>query len=157
MNHVIFQNAEWCQAITLKEHIASWNAAQSTSPKIAMNADLALRRMDCWKSQPPFDNDSYFEKRLATEGMSEEEFLYILGEPIAAVRNGFPDPPDWLIALEQAFSSEAEPEPITMPEELKEIQTIDFLHLIEPLMHQGRDHLHGGIETLGIHLKRDTL
>ena len=56
----LLHNAEWYQAMTLQERMTAQNAVKGHLPKIAINADLALRRMNRWKSQPPFDNDAYF-------------------------------------------------------------------------------------------------
>lgn len=146
MNHPCFQTLNWYQALTLSERISS-SMSQNKTSNLEMNA-LAERRLERWKSQPPFDKNSYFKQRLATENMSEAEFLQILGEPVAAVRNRFPNPPAWLTDLAQAFDRVPASEPMTFPEALKDIETIGFLEIIEPLISQGRDRLHEGIQLL---------
>lgn len=153
MNESSFQSPEWYQAIALTERIASLKIARSQSE---INAELARRRIERWKSQAPFDKDNYFAQRLATDGISEEEFFRILGEPIEAVRdraappqgNCFPTPPTWLTQLARAFSRSPASEPMTFPEALKDIETISFLEIIELLISQGRDRLREGIQTL---------
>jgi type 2 lantibiotic biosynthesis protein LanM len=148
MNHPDFQTADWYQAVALSDRIASWMAIKDRNLNLEMDAEVAQRWIQRWRSQPPFDKDTYFDRRLATANITEAEFLHILGEPIEAVRDRSSNPPDWLIELERAFSDETEFEPIDMPDELKKIPTIDFLNLIEPIIQQGRDRLRAGIQTL---------
>ncbi|MBO3462201.1 type 2 lanthipeptide synthetase LanM family protein [Aetokthonos hydrillicola Thurmond2011] len=143
-----FQNPDWYRALTLTERIASLKSSHNKSLKIGFNSDIALRHANRWKSQPPFDKDSYFTQRLATENISEEEFLRILGEPIEAVSDRYLNPPAWLTELAQAFSRVPASEPMTFPEALKDIETIGFLEIIEPLINQGRDRLHKNIQAL---------
>jgi hypothetical protein len=47
-----------------------------------MNTDHAERRIQHWRSQPPFETGSYFAQRLTTDGMIEDDLRYFLGEPI---------------------------------------------------------------------------
>lgn len=144
MNESTLQNAEWYQSITLIERIASLKNTQSISE---INSDIAQRRIERWKLQAPFDKDDYFAQRLATESISEEEFFHVLGEPIEAVRDRLPNPPAWLTDLAQAFSRTLASE-LMIPEALRDIETIGFLQIIEPLISQGRDRLHQGIQAL---------
>lgn len=148
MSQINFEAADWYQAISLSERIASLEFAPSQSPKTGINSDLPQRPIERWKSQSPFDKDDYFAQRLATSSISEENFCRILGEPIEAVRTRFPNPPGWLTQLAQAFSLTPSSEPITFPEALKQIKTIGFLEIVEPLISQGRDRLHAGIQAL---------
>lgn len=134
MNHPNVKTAEWYGAIALTERIASLRSTQNKSINIEINSDLAQRRIERWKSQPPFDKDSYFRQRLDTENISEEEFLLILGEPIEAVRDRFSNPPTWLAELAQAFARTPAFETTTFLEAFKDIKTIGFLEIIEPLV-----------------------
>lgn len=147
MSQINFQSADWYQAIVLTERIASLKTSQSQD-EINIDIDLAQQPIEHWKLQPPFDRNSYFAQRLATENISKKELLHILCESMETLRDRTFMPPDWLIELAQAFSGETEFEPINMPDELKKIQTIDFLNLIEPSIQQGRDRLREGIKTL---------
>ncbi|PSB45905.1 type 2 lanthipeptide synthetase LanM family protein [Chamaesiphon polymorphus] len=148
MNHPYFQTADWYRAVALSERIASSIAIEDRNSNLEMDAEVAQRSIQRWRTQPPFDKDDYFDRRLATANISEAEFLHILGEPIEAVRDRRLTPPNWLIELERAFSNETEFEPIEMPDELKEIPTIDFLNLVEPIIQQGCDRLRAGIQNL---------
>jgi type 2 lantibiotic biosynthesis protein LanM len=145
MGKLNFEAADWYQAIALTERVALLKSAES---RFAINSDLAQRRIERWKSQSPFDKDDFFAQRLTTHSISEAEFLRILGEPIEAVRDRCSHSPAWLTQLTQAFSRIPAAEPMTVPEALKEIETIGFLEIIEPLISQGRDRLHQEIQVL---------
>lgn len=148
MSHPCFQTLDWYQAVTLSERISSSMLFQNETSNLEMNADLAERQMQRWRSQPPFDKDSYFAQRLATENINESEFLQILGEPIEAVSIRLLNLPVWLTDLTQAFARVPASEPMTFPEALKNIETISFLEIVEPLISQGRDRLSKGIQQL---------
>src|ERR687895_316295 len=94
----------WYNAITLTERIASLRPLRGHTPNVDVNVDLAGRRLQRWRSQPPFTAGSYFDQRLAMDGTSEDELHYLLGEPIEAVRDRFPVPPAWLVQLAQKLS-----------------------------------------------------
>jgi type 2 lantibiotic biosynthesis protein LanM len=146
MNQSSFEQVVWYQAIALAERIAMLR----TQPNVSNSDDftLANQQFERWKSQPPFDKGAYFEQRLAAENITETELICLLRESMDTVREHYSSPPDWLIELEQAFSIKSQPESIPVPEELKDIQTIDFLNLIAPLIHQGRDRLLKEINTI---------
>jgi type 2 lantibiotic biosynthesis protein LanM len=148
MSQSYFQTSDWYQAVFLSERITSLQSIQNEILNADLDRDLAQRRLDRWKTQSPFDKKSYFAQRLATEGIGEAEFLRILGEPVEAVRDRYSCAPDWLTDFAQAFAQTTAAEPMTFPEALQEMQTLGFLEIIEPLIRQGRDRLHQGIQTL---------
>lgn len=148
MDQPSFEDPIWCQAITLTERVASLRRVQRKSPDFKGNAELANRRVQRWRSQPPFGTGSYFSQRLAMDGMSEDKFLYLLGEPVEAVCDRFPVPPTWLKELAQAFSHPPSPKPIPLLETLCSQGMAGFLSVIEPLISHGRDHLHQGVQAL---------
>src|SRR5262245_58571780 len=104
MARSFLEDSTWYRAITLTERIASLRACQSKTLNYEANAELAGRRMQRWRSQLPFSASSYFAQRLAVDGISENELLHLLGEPIEAVRNRFSETPKWMVELAQAFS-----------------------------------------------------
>jgi lantibiotic modifying enzyme len=148
MERSILQTSQWYLAQTLTELIRAKPAIEPKFLQVTANHELAEKRLESWKSQAPFDKDSYLTQRLATENMTEEEFLNILGESTETLRDRFSHPPAWLIELEQAFSRTPATEPMNFPAALKEIETIGFLEIIEPLISQGRDRLAQGICNL---------
>ena len=78
MNQEGFYTPKWCHALTLTERIASPRTIRHRTRKVETNADLAKRRMQRWQAQAPFTTGSYFAQRLAMDGISEEDFLYLL-------------------------------------------------------------------------------
>ncbi|HEY9634724.1 MAG TPA: type 2 lanthipeptide synthetase LanM family protein [Coleofasciculaceae cyanobacterium] len=148
MNLLCFQTSAWYYAITLTERIASLRAVQRTRPNVEVNSELADQRMQRWRSQPPFTNDSFFAQRLAMDGITEDELLYLLGEPIEAINDRFLTPPRWLAELGEACSRPPSNLPLPLPEVLRGEKVVGFLDAIEPLISQGRDRLHQGVQTL---------
>jgi type 2 lantibiotic biosynthesis protein LanM len=150
VNQTDFQDSGWYQAITLTERIASLPVVRNQMPNVEVNADLAQSRMQCWQSQPPFTADFYFVQRLAMDGITEDEFLSLLGEPIETVKQRFTDTPTWLVQLTQAFFNPAasNPELLPSPEAMQGQEADLFLYLIEPLISQGCDRLNEGIQAL---------
>src|SRR5262245_48910445 len=148
MNHPCFQDPAWYHAITLTERIASLHTFQRTTPNGAVDAERAERRLQRWRSQAPFITDSYFAQLLAIDGISEDEFHYLLAEPIEAIRDRFPAPPTWLVELAQAFSRSPSPNSISLPETLRSKEMAGFLEAVEPVIGQARDRLQEGIKAL---------
>jgi type 2 lantibiotic biosynthesis protein LanM len=148
MDQPCFDFPTWYRALTLTERVASLRSIQFTTPQIEKDADLAERRMQRWRAQRPFSNRSYLAQRLAIDGLSEDEFLHLLSEPIEAVRGRFSDPPGWLADLGQAFSRPAFSDSLLLPEIWRVQDVAALLDLIGPLVRQGRDRLHDGIRAL---------
>jgi type 2 lantibiotic biosynthesis protein LanM len=148
MNQLIFQDPNWYRATTLTERVASLQGIQCATPNVEVNADLAKRWIQRWRSQPPFTADSYFAQRLAMDGISDDELVYIFGEPIEAVHKRYPDSPAWLAKLAQAFSRPAASTSTRLPEALRGQEMPRFLDALAPLISQGRDRLHEGVQML---------
>jgi type 2 lantibiotic biosynthesis protein LanM len=145
-----FQHSAWYKAIPLSERITSLNTVQGETAKTKINTDLAQRRMQKWKLQSPFTNNSCFTQRLAINGITEDQLLSLLGEPIEEVKNRLPDLPDWLKQLAQAFfhPTHSQAEVILAPEKLGEQKEAGFLYIIEPLLSQEIDRLNKGIQKI---------
>jgi len=142
-----FQSAAWYKATTLTERTISLHAMQCASIDIEINTELAQRKMQRWKSQSPFTNDSYFFQRLSIDGITEDEFFRVLGEPIEAVQNRFPELPDWLTEIALAFAC---PDFSSIPplEGFEVPEVVGFLDAIAPLINQGCSRLHQEIQKL---------
>jgi type 2 lantibiotic biosynthesis protein LanM len=150
MDKPSFSSSAWYQAVTLMERMASLSSVERNTENSKVDTNLAERRRERWQSQPPFNTDSYFAQRLAIDGMTEDELIYLLGEPIEAVKNRLPDVPDWLQELADGFANyqETNTSVIPPPEELGEQKEAGFLYAIEPLINQGIERLKKGIESL---------
>ena len=144
INQASNPSSAWYQAITLSERIASKHPIKKQLHDRKIDAEIAERRMQRWKSQHPFSTDSYFAQRLAINGITEEEFLDLLGEPMEAVRDRYPSPPKWLTDITSAFSPNLPP----LSKELHNLEKSSFLDAIAPLITPGCDRLREGIASL---------
>ena len=95
--------------LTLTERVAALRRAQSLPPPGETDRDRAARRLLDWRSQPPFATGPYFAQRLAAEGITEDELLAVLGEPIEAGDGPPSPPPPWMEELERALAGPAPP------------------------------------------------
>src|SRR5262245_1928489 len=125
MDPTFFNDPEWYRATTLTERAAS---QVSAPPRLQPphDADLAGRRLRRWRSGPPLAEGPAFARRLALDGLSEERFLALLSEPIEAVRDRFPRPPDWLTELAESFSSPRWSRPVVLPAGLRDWHVAGF-------------------------------
>src|SRR4051812_13121191 len=136
--------------LTLTERVAALRRVQPLPRLGATDRDRAARRLHDWRSQPPFATGSYFAQRLATDGITEDELLCLLGEPIEAVE-GPPYPPSpWMEELERALAGPAPSDgpAIPLPEGLREQATAGFLIAIRPLLARACERLRTGIRAL---------
>jgi len=95
----------WYAALTLKERLAALGRAGGALPLSAHEVSSAQPRLDQWRQQPPFEKADLFARRLAAEGLSQEKFAYLLGEPLESVHRRFDAPPPWLERLDHAFAA----------------------------------------------------
>ncbi|MCI0398875.1 MAG: type 2 lantipeptide synthetase LanM, partial [Chloroflexi bacterium] len=141
---------DWYRAMTLQERVASW-ASGGPQPAAGFDADLADYRWQRWLAQEPFGQDDYFGRRLALDGVTEEDFRYLLGEPASAIRSRFAEPPGWLVQLKEAFSAAKAESGRTVfapPQQPAGQDMAGFLSLAEPLIRQGQEQLHREVLAL---------
>jgi type 2 lantibiotic biosynthesis protein LanM len=145
-----FHNSAWYQAITLAERIASLTNVSCPASESQIDVALAKRRLERWRSQPPFNEDAHFARRLASDNMTEDLFLVILGEPIEAVRDRIPQIPRWLNELAEAFSApiSSSTAKIPLPGALQDQPAAGFLEVIAPLVSHSRLRLRDGVQKL---------
>lgn len=144
----IVRSAAWYQATTLAERLALRLAHPIRSQSAARDYDLAGRRMQRWRSQAPFTDDALFAQRLDADGMTEHEFLDLLGESAEAVRDRFSTPPRWLVQLAQAFSQPDSASTISMQDYLPDEKMAGFLDVIQPLIAGGWRRVQAGAHAL---------
>ncbi|GAB4239060.1 MAG: type 2 lanthipeptide synthetase LanM family protein [Stanieria sp.] len=149
MNQPRFKNFAWYHAMTLSERTASLTKTSDKKQNLEVNSELAKQRMQRWRKQPPFTDDSFFAQRLEIESITEDEFFYILGEPIETLQERLSYSPDWLINLAEAFSSTSlESQSIATSKEIEGQEISLFLYAIEPLIDRGRQKLQQEIDRL---------
>ncbi len=161
MEPPLFTSPLWLNALTLAERNALLVDLHSSGSPHHSNAEAGQRRLDRWRAQSPFEIDSYFAQRIAIDGITQEQLLSILSEPIETFHKCLPNVPAWLEQVEEAFAhsqrpfddaqldlfqfdeDEAEDETSIQEEEI-----FDFLELVRPLIDQACEQLQAGVATL---------
>lgn len=144
MDPSLFESPDWYKALTLSERAAALRRSPGSSA--AIDEALAERRLARWRAQEPFPEDGFFARRLALDGLTEDELRVLLGEPAEAIRDRETERPAWLTALEEAFTR---PAPERFPEIPSESPSIGFLNVIRPLLDAAYSRLLAGICEIG--------
>ncbi|HYG61305.1 MAG TPA: type 2 lanthipeptide synthetase LanM family protein [Thermoanaerobaculia bacterium] len=135
------------RAFTLAERAAALRRLPRPLPPLGeRERTLAEKRLARWRSQAPLDRDDVFASRLAAEGLSAEDFLWLLGTPPEALASHLPPAP-WLDRLSEALVGE-DCEPLPWPEEALRSPTAGFLQAAEPFVRRAREHLRRGLAEL---------
>jgi type 2 lantibiotic biosynthesis protein LanM len=119
--------ATWCRALSLRERRPGLPQCETQTPDV--DIDRACRRKERWRSQAPFEDSSRFAQRLSADEIDENDFLYLLGEPVESLSRRFPEKPTWWTDLEQALSGPRSP--LELPEAFREK---GFLGVVQPLV-----------------------
>jgi type 2 lantibiotic biosynthesis protein LanM len=143
----IFEDVNWYRAATLSERIATLHSLGHPIHLEKTEADVGAQRMLRWRSQPPFTNASVFDKRLAADQFTEHDLLAVLSEPLECLRAYSPEPPAWLIQLEQAFADAASCKVTSFPECTSD-PTFGLLNLVAPLVAHGLDRLKQSLDQV---------
>jgi len=132
--------AEFAAALTLEERAALRERPAPATPV----GERARKKLERWRTQPPFDRDGFFPRRLSRDGLDEAGLLALLDEPPAALagrveRDGIS--PAWLRELEEAFrlASPGAPLPFSV-EALKEAE-VRLTALAAPFIQQAERRL----------------
>jgi type 2 lantibiotic biosynthesis protein LanM len=93
-----------------------------------------------------------WRERLVNEGLDEPALLALSAATPEELQRALPDPPAWLIELDEAYatSGAAERDPIPYPEWVGEDPTGRFLTLFDPLVRRARTHLARGLQALAL-------
>lgn len=137
----------WYHALTLTERIASLRGDTCHPPNKNIDEKLAERLIKRWRSQ--FSTGKLFEQRLTVDGINENQFLELLGEPINAVRDRCSTPPAWIECLSQAYAQPMSFDAVALLQQWDKQPEVGFLYVIEPLLRQGINYLRQGIQKLG--------
>jgi type 2 lantibiotic biosynthesis protein LanM len=151
MSHVeqlALPTPSWSNALTLAERFAALHNYKGRHGDVRVDRELAGRRLHRWRSQAPFTNDSYFAKLLASRGLSEEEFLHLVGDPGETIERGAGGPMRWTEDLRSAFSRHPFSEAIPMAEALRPREAAGFLDAVAPLMRNALERVGQGAEAL---------
>ena len=143
MDLSLFEQADWYKALTLSERAAGLR--RSRGPASLVDDALAERRLNRWRGQEPFSQDGFFARRLALDGLSEDELRVLLGEPAEAIRERETEPPAWLTTLAEAFTH---PAPERFPETPPVSPSIGFLNSVRPLLDRAYSRLLTGLREI---------
>ena len=143
MNPSWLDSPAWARALALGERVAAPGDRQPW-PEGGSNAELGQRRLQRWRSQPPFSDDALFAQRLARDGLDPERLAWLLGESAASLQQRLPEPAPWLQELAAAFARPASA--YVSPEPGDEI--LGFLDAVQPLIDRACDRLQDGIDGL---------
>jgi type 2 lantibiotic biosynthesis protein LanM len=142
VNAEVFQNPDWYRAATLRERALSLPGICGSPIETA----LASRRIKRWREQPPFPSGSYFEQRLAADGLGDNHLLYCLGEPAEALQNRLGESPDWLGQLSAQLSGPRSSR--AFPAREQPTNAAGFLVAIEPMIQHGLERVEQGARAL---------
>lgn len=126
MTFSLSDHPDFAAALTLEERVA---LARYPAPA----GERAHKRLERWRTQPPFDQDGFFSRRLAGAGLDEAGLLALLAEPREALAARLGETPAWLRELAEAFRLAAPGAPLPFPEEEPEVR---LLGLASPLIQQ---------------------
>jgi type 2 lantibiotic biosynthesis protein LanM len=143
MDSSVFALPDWYKALTLSERAATLRRSPQRSP-VADEA-LAERRLARWRGQEPFAEDDFFARRLALDGLTEDDLRGLLAEPAEAIAAREDGRPGWLVTLEEAFT---QPAPESFPEPPPTSPSIGFIHLVRPLLDRAYSRLLAGLREI---------
>jgi type 2 lantibiotic biosynthesis protein LanM len=141
-----WQSAAWYRAITLTERVVSLGGG---TEKQYRHNEIAKQRLQRWKEQIPFNQDSScFAQRLALDSLTEDDLLTLLDEPVETLRARYKEPPVWLTKLQQAFDAVGSGDAPLPLSATTEKNVVAFLTPIKPLLRIGLASLQHGIQRL---------
>src|SRR5829696_3289721 len=149
-----FRDPGWCKALTLGERIERLRRDGDAASEDVVNSAPAQKHLERWRALPPFTDEKLFARHLEAYGLTEKEFLRVLGTPADYFCARESTPPAWLDKLEQAFAPSPAPEaPGDAPaasadEERRPGQLEGFLKGLSPLIQQATRRLFEGVRAL---------
>lgn len=114
--------------------------ASAVDASLGPRADRALAR---WRAQRPFDEDGWFERRLACDDLDPELLHGLLTEPPDALADRLGAPEPWVRRIALAFEDPPPPGALEIPDRDA------FAVVVAPLLATARDRLCEGIAALG--------
>lgn len=132
---VVEHEAEWWLGLPLADRLRPRPATAQASPDLPQQA---ARRLARWRAQSPFQDDTWFARRLVADGLTVERFLDLLGESAASLAARTP-PPVWLEAARRSFAANRPLPADLVPSNAPPAHS--FLWLVAPLWRDAREAL----------------
>lgn len=150
----VAQSIQWCRAATLTERAAALFGSDHAASKFGMpptfklNAEQAQQRDANWREQEPFAGDDLFAQRLASDGLTAEQFQTLLGIDPEMLRATLAES-TWfqqLLRLEREISSGEVG--VSDDQRQQEATTLGLANLFAPAIRAGRQRLNAGLMLL---------
>jgi type 2 lantibiotic biosynthesis protein LanM len=148
VNESFWNQPSWSQALTLTERLAALRATPTDRQYGTVDHDRAARRLQRWQAQSRLNKDLSFERRLALEGIREEELRQLLGKPAEAMEAGCSEHAGWVAELAAAITQSPAIEPLPLPAALRSTQWAGVLSAFAPLIDRGRRRVREGVQVL---------
>jgi type 2 lantibiotic biosynthesis protein LanM len=140
---------DWHQATTLIERLALLRVCPTASVGETRESDRAR----LWRAQAPFTDASLFSKRLATDGLDDEDWTRLVAEPASVVYERAGAPPTFVPGFIAAYEQPADvsvddllPSPAQLHQRVE--GAVGFLVAVEPLLKQARVRLRAGLRAI---------
>ena len=135
-------------------HGTSLGETEAFSP----NIDQGRKRLQRWKEQIAFRQEGLLAERLAADGLTEEDLLDLLAEPVDTLQGRISIFLPWLEELLQAFKDTKKLNDIALPQEGFDPHHMAFISILKPLLNRGARSIEGTIQKLSttyVHLPFD--
>ncbi len=137
------EHPDWYRALSLRERLATlqkWSPPQA----IEQHNRSAQQKLQRWQQIDAFQKGGNFSERLAADGLTEDDFLVLLGESAAAIQQRTPVP-DWLNQLAEIVEHTTVPSPGDMPQtqgtQDAEHSRLTLLNTVDLFVQYGKDRL----------------
>lgn len=98
-----YDDLRWYRATTVSERIGSRRT--KAGPARCAPSSAAMKLWHRWRTQVSIQNDLLISQRLQSLGVSDNDFLTILDEPMDSIRAQYSETPEWVQQLLEAFSN----------------------------------------------------
>lgn len=144
----------WYRAVTLAERLAgvvpdASKRGTGARPPSPAEEDRLRYCLSSWKSQPPFDDLSYFQQRLALDGITEADFRDLVLERPDEIHDRLAQVPAWMSAIEAALGRPPAFEfHRLLTSRLRKNPSIGFLDVAAPFIDDALGRLRAGAATI---------
>lgn len=141
-------HAWWVAATSISERAS---CAAGTNATAHVSSPMSRFRMDRWRSQPPFHEDHWFERRLSQWSIDRDRFEYLITEEVLAwVATHDQTPPSWADTINRLYFAEYVPNhaPNTDTSEAVTKTTRRLIALVRPLTRDALSRVTSAIQTV---------
>jgi type 2 lantibiotic biosynthesis protein LanM len=140
----LFERPDFLGALTLEER-AALPGRPAARP---VSGEIARQRLERWRTQPPFEREDFFARRLGLAGLDEEGLLALLAEPREDLAKRLPGAPDWLRELGAAFHGATPGAPLPIPDLLLREPETRLLWMASPVLQEAERRLRAVVAEL---------